>query len=137
MSPALFVFSYFSDRAFCFCLGLALDGDPPTYASCVAGYRCVSPHPDPRLFVEMGGLTNFLPRLTSNHHHPNLDLLSPWNYRSMESYPDGITLLVTSLRVDFRAVVLSWGSFALQIFGNNCRDILGCHTGGWFVHLAD
>jgi hypothetical protein len=39
--PVLSAFSHFSDRVRSFCLGWALDGDPPLYASCIAGIKDV------------------------------------------------------------------------------------------------
>jgi hypothetical protein len=50
--PALFAFSCFSDKVSCFCLRPALDCDPPTYASCIAGMRGAATTPG--LFVEIG-----------------------------------------------------------------------------------
>jgi hypothetical protein len=57
--PALFCFSYFSGRVLCFCLWLALNLDPPTYASQVAGMTVVCQHTWPVGWGRGCSLTNF------------------------------------------------------------------------------
>jgi hypothetical protein len=56
---------------------LALDCDPPTYASHVAWITNVSIMPG---FLVEGGLTNFLPGLASNWDPHNLCLQHNWDY---------------------------------------------------------
>jgi hypothetical protein len=59
MAPVIFCISYFSDRASCFCPGLASDLDLLTYASCKAGREVTSSCPP--FYWLRWCLTNFLP----------------------------------------------------------------------------
>jgi hypothetical protein len=67
-TPALFCFSYFSDRVFSFCSGLATDHDPSTYSlPCSWDHKHMAPCPACWM---RWGLANFLPWLASNHKSP-------------------------------------------------------------------
>jgi hypothetical protein len=72
-----FSFSYFSHSILLFCLGPALDNDPSSYESCIAGMTGAT---TPSLLVDMGSCQNyvfsFLPSLASNLDPSNLWLLS-------------------------------------------------------------
>jgi hypothetical protein len=51
-APVFFAFIYFSGMVSCFCLGLASDHNPHTYASCIGGIMDMATISG--LFVEMG-----------------------------------------------------------------------------------
>jgi hypothetical protein len=67
--------------------------DPPICTSLVAGItRHVPPHP---AYWLRWGIGNFLPRLASNHHLPDLYLLSSWGYRCVPQHQARFCSLVT------------------------------------------
>jgi hypothetical protein len=73
-----FIFSYFLDRALCFCLGLGLDHDPPIYIFCIVGMTVYTLL---QFIFSDESHTYFFTRLASNHDPTNFNLLSIWDYR--------------------------------------------------------
>jgi hypothetical protein len=73
MLPALFCFSYFSDKVSQFCPAPASNCDPSTYASCIAGNTDVHHHIQLIFWDRVS--------LALNHDPPDLYLLSRWNCR--------------------------------------------------------
>jgi hypothetical protein len=67
---------YFSNRVSPFCLGLALDCNPTTYAAHIAGITDTYYYIQ---LVEREGVLLFLPRLVLNSS-PDIHLLSSWDY---------------------------------------------------------
>jgi hypothetical protein len=80
MPPALFCFSYSSDRAWYYSLGSTCNF--PTYASCASGNTDMSHYAWP---VCWDGVS--LPGLTLNYYPPNLCLQYSWDYRNESPHP--------------------------------------------------
>jgi hypothetical protein len=74
--PALYALVIFGTESHVY-VQAVLDFNPALYASSVAGTTCHHA----QLLAKMGGLTNFLPGLASNHDSPNFCLPSSWDYR--------------------------------------------------------